>query len=156
MKCEKVKSLIDEMERARAKMKKEGKAALTEAFQEFFTAAPEVKAIKWIQSIPSFNDGDPCVFSVHELMLKLSKKGMEELLGRKMTKDEYDAHFEEYDSDEWSLQNASNARAKEVASLFREFVRAVQYDELFQEVFGDGAEVIATPGKFKCEDYYGD
>lgn len=29
-------------------------------------------------------------------------------------------------------------------------------NEAFQEFFGDGVEVTATPGKFKCEDYSGD
>lgn len=35
-------------------------------FKAFFEAHPEVKTIHWTQYAPYFNDGDECVFGVHE------------------------------------------------------------------------------------------
>lgn len=156
---EKVKKLIENMDAARTKFQKEGKDALKDAFKEFFDAVPEAKCIGWTQSTPSFNDGDPCRFSVHELNLFLTKKALEDLLGRKMTQDEYKERLNDAcDGDQYSLLYSDTAppRAKEISKLFDDFVAEVQDDDLFEQVFGEFAKVTATPGKFKIEDYDGD
>lgn len=159
MNFDKVKKLIDKMAAAQAEVRKNGKVALKEAFQEFFNAVPEAKCIKWNQGIPSFNDGDVCRFSVHELNLFLTKKSLEELLGEKLTKQEYDDRVQEgYDGDQHDLEYSAKAtaRAKEISKLFEEFSSEVLDEDLFKEVFGEFASVTATPGKFKIEDYESD
>jgi len=37
-------------------------------------AVDGVENVAWNQSIPTFNDGDPCEFSVHEVYVKLDKR----------------------------------------------------------------------------------
>lgn len=39
---------------------------IQEAFQDFFDDNPWCGAVNWVQYAPGFNDGDPCVFSVHD------------------------------------------------------------------------------------------
>lgn len=43
-------------------------ALFREAAADFFAKHPEVKTISWTQYIPSFNDGDPCEFSMGEIV----------------------------------------------------------------------------------------
>lgn len=49
-----------------AVVSREGKAAIASAFKEVFDAHPELEWVYWDQYAPHFNDGDACVFSVHE------------------------------------------------------------------------------------------
>lgn len=43
---------------------KEQKALFDTFLQEIFEYVPEIKLFMWQQYIPSFNDGDPCSFSI--------------------------------------------------------------------------------------------
>ncbi len=47
--------------------------ALKEGFDAVFEAFPEVKSISWTQYAPYFNDGDACVFHVHDYNINLFK-----------------------------------------------------------------------------------
>lgn len=48
-------------------LKKDLQKQLETAFKLFFEKHPEVATIHWVQYTPYFNDGDECVFGVHEL-----------------------------------------------------------------------------------------
>lgn len=48
------------------KVSKIGKATLTEEFKKLFEDVPELESLKWTQYTPHFNDGDACVFGVHD------------------------------------------------------------------------------------------
>lgn len=41
---------------------------MRDAFRSFFQSNPDIKALFWRQYVPYFNDGDPCEFSVNELL----------------------------------------------------------------------------------------
>lgn len=51
-------------------LKDEFSAILSEYIQTSFVElqqqAPEIQRVSWVQGTPSFNDGEPCYFSVHE------------------------------------------------------------------------------------------
>ena len=64
--CPEYNVLVEGMEVARAKVREVGKAAVGALFKAFFAQYPEVTAVGWTQYTPHFNDGDPCVFRVHE------------------------------------------------------------------------------------------
>lgn len=59
---------------SRAKAQKEAKDGFAAAFRDFFKRFPEVIAIRWTQGTPSFNDGNPCTFSRHEMYFSLDPK----------------------------------------------------------------------------------
>lgn len=42
-----------------------------EAGADFFVKHPEVKTISWTQYVPTFNDGDPCEFTLGEVYYAL-------------------------------------------------------------------------------------
>lgn len=155
MAFEKVKKLVKQMDTARAKLAKDGQIALKDAFNEFFILVPEAAAIHFNGHTPSWNDGDICTFIMSEFNLIIYKKDLEVLLGKKMTKSEYDDGAMPYEGHQYDLSSASGPRATEICELFEDFQSEISDDDLFRQVFGESFQVKATPGKLKVEEYEG-
>lgn len=113
-------------------LKENAKDIIAEAFKKFFEGSPEVQLVHWTQYAPNFNDGEPCVFSVHDFSFgkeALSEDEIQELGGYPEFGDV------EYDADQ--LINLD--------------------DELMMEVFGEDTAVVATrDGKFHTYEVYHD
>lgn len=69
--AEKLEKVREKLENVRKELREFGEKAVREALSEFFDAHPQVEALRWEQYTPHFNDGDACVFSVHEVRAKL-------------------------------------------------------------------------------------
>ena len=120
-------------------------------------ANPVVEAVKWRQYTPYFNDGEPCVFGVHEPYVKL--------VGADPEAGDYEDGFIDSYDDRLSNRRYDHETRKfvpktcelpELAELFRVFsgalVDGTHYIEL-KKVFGDHCEVTATPEKIEVEYY---
>lgn len=59
-------NLITEQETLRAEFRNKAQGLFKAITKEFFEKNPHVKAIKWNQYTPYFNDGDTCEFSVND------------------------------------------------------------------------------------------
>lgn len=66
MSLEKIAELKQEMAALRAKVQKDGKLWLEQAFKDFFVANPQIESIYWTQYTPYFNDGDICRFRIND------------------------------------------------------------------------------------------
>lgn len=64
----KLDKLIEDYSEAKKQFTTAAQGAFKEYVKEFFDANPEIKVIKWTQYTPYFNDGDECVFSVHDVV----------------------------------------------------------------------------------------
>jgi hypothetical protein len=88
---------LAEMQEKFNQMKKEAVEKLepqfVEVFKPLFEAAPEIEAVTWTQYIPSFNDGEPCEFSVRDLWV------VDEATIKAHIEENYEED-EEYDRDE--------------------------------------------------------
>lgn len=51
-------------------IKEFGERAIKEYLAEFWNQNPDVLGLRWTQYTPYFNDGDPCVFHVHEVSFR--------------------------------------------------------------------------------------
>lgn len=71
MSTSKLKDLSAKKAAIASEVKALGRSAFAELFAEFFTAHPQVLAVRWRQYTPAFNDGEPCEFRVGEYTLKL-------------------------------------------------------------------------------------
>jgi hypothetical protein len=112
-----------------AAMKEHGKQAVVEEVQRLFKVHADVRAIRWVQYTPYFNDGEPCVFSadVSGVMLDSDEGEIE------------DFEFEE---------NYSHPMAKALGEL------TDTLDEVFEACFGESAQVtIYRDGKVEIEEY---
>lgn len=138
--CPEYNVLVEGMEVARAKVREVGKAAVGALFKAFFAQYPEVTAVGWTQYTPHFNDGDPCVFRVHEFYAT-TKTDMDFARVSRLYDDEEETGFAE----SYSLTGAT----KEAVNRLE---RSKDKD-LFQVAFGDHVMVIATPAGFHVNEY---
>ncbi len=64
------KHLLTLKQQYEAELTKFGAGAFFQMYkEELFNVYPEVRAVRWTQYTPYFNDGDPCVFNVHDISL---------------------------------------------------------------------------------------
>lgn len=62
-----LKVLTDKVAAAEKEVAENSKPLFTEAIKDIFAKHPALLYITWTQGTPSFNDGDPCRFSIHEI-----------------------------------------------------------------------------------------
>jgi len=115
-------------------------------------SVPGVHAVRWTQYTPSWNDGEPCEFSVHEIMVRFTP-----------LEDESDERgdYEDGFIDSWSMSYAWER--DEISELTDETYEALKKalkdwdvlysDEVCKQNFGDHARVTATIEGFSV-DYY--
>jgi hypothetical protein len=120
------------------KIQKEGKALLAEEFRKFFDAHPEVEAIRWEQYTPYFNDGDACVFSVHDFCVRTKDMGEE-------GKDE--RHSEEWGRSAWELKGEA------LEEDFRRLCKEAHDDDVLLALFGDHVQVTASRTGFDVDEF---
>jgi hypothetical protein len=120
-----------------AASKEFGKFLISE-FEKF--PADKVNRIEWTQGTPGFNDGDPCVFGVHDFNAYPHRNN-----------EDYDDEFQiprnakpDLSSDSWVMKYCNG--------LY--FPHEID-DALFLKAFGDGKKIIWKRGNktLKVEDY---
>ncbi len=134
------------------KAKKIGRPAFVEMAGKLFAACPTLGKISWTQYAPGFNDGDPCVFSVHgpefysipEPVEPTGEEGVEE----------YDEDYDDDDYGNLRTYEASYAGAQELRE-FQTFLNSTLGEDLCGRVFGESAKVvICRDGTFKVDEDY--
>lgn len=137
-----IQTLTEEMNRIRATMLKQGKKLLSEHIKEQFAALPaEVTAIRWSQYAPGFNDGEPCVFGVHDCYFKIGETGGDAGDGFETT---------------WGIGYEGDAARKKLAKACEKVDKALGKvpDEIYEAAFGDGYQITVTrDGDVEVEEY---
>lgn len=144
-----LKNLVEKQAQVRKEMQEHGKAALHEAFKEFFEQNPSCRAIRWRQYTPYFNDGDTCTFSVHEAYVRMNDDEDDD-------SGAYDDGFDSYS--DWAHKNGRYDKPEAYIEAFKKASRdadeLVGCDEkLFQMVFGDHVKITATAEGFEIDEY---
>lgn len=137
--------------------------SLKEAFGAFFEAHPLVKTIAWYQYVPSFNDGDPCEFTIGEVYF-------------------LPGHYSEYCEDGWDYEEMEEASINRYCAYehingrsvrtdryedprmtaeLAEDMRAVESiiqsnDDLIQTAYGSNSYVLVSADDIVTGDYYCD
>jgi len=135
-------------------------------------AHPRVKAVRWTQYTPGFNDGEPCTFDGHSpevclTDLELGDEGLETERdhyedGDEVWLSEYDMY--EYprkengqiDWDQPKIYKVGGVDTTEINELLSNFAGCVEggrHDVWMNRTFGDPAEVVATPEGFEVSFY---
>lgn len=140
-----IKEKTAEINQLKANLIKELRPTFKELFVPFLEKWEQVKFFRWTQFTPYFNDGEPCVFHVHDLY-------------------GYTGHEEEELDDEGSLrgwrdperlENQFGDKAAEVCSEFK--VLAKEFgdipEDILKELFGDHARVTVTRDGIDVEEY---
>lgn len=123
----------------------------------------EVHSVRWRQYTPYFNDGDACVFNVHEPEVLLTSEAL------------FDEDEDDYDQTKWrstydlwsygpgdsweerrnnSVYEIDGVNTEEVERRLGALGHEMNYhDVLLHKKFGDPAEVIYDGEKFTVEHY---
>ena len=116
--------------------------------QEIFKATPELTGIAWVQYAPHFNDGEPCEFSVGDMLYNTEAFDADDTVPP-YAEPTWDRETDTY------IENGWKDVTDEAPVLVQEFVSNIQAldDNLMQELFGSDSQVIITPTELKVEDY---
>ena len=131
------------------------KDKMKDVFKSFFDSYPEVKTIHWTQYAPYFNDGDECVFSVHEP--HFTRTEYTELEDREHSWGEGDDGIVELSV--WDEVEDCYVDAYIDPNLIRDmnaFSMILQSDaneDIMRSMFGDHVWVKAHRGGFQIDDY---
>ena len=151
-----LKNLDEKLEET---MKSKGKNILGRIFSDFFAKYPEAKKIVWAQYAPSFNDGAPCIFEVHEADLhpdleivrpELKEKFLE-IWGDEGEYDEESYNHGELDFFAIDLDFVFSDRELEMKKDWEKIRKVFRFEKLFESVFGPDARVIATKKGFEMD-----
>lgn len=153
-----LRALGEQVKELRAQMKAAAQEALKEGTKEVFAEYSDVlHSFGWVQYAPAFNDGEPCEFSMHDLIL-ISKVDIAKLI-----EEEGADYAEDAASDWWSDSGSPSFggwRGKCADERHQEALDAAKiiYDvideDLSREIFGDAVKVIFTPEGIDTEEYY--
>lgn len=144
--------LISEHQRIRAEFQKSAQTLFKNITKEFFATNSGIKAVKWSQATPYFNDGDACIFRVNDAYFTNA------------TGEELDSvnHWGEYCGDDesilvfgsWELKSKAieGVDAAQV-KLFETMISTNAMEEVLQEMFGDHVIITATAEGFDVAEY---
>jgi hypothetical protein len=127
-------------------------------------AVPGVEAVRWEQYTPYFNDGDPCVFGIGEVRVKVAghEEGGDYDDGFLSSYDTYTYERNEDGQIDWGnnpkqipLEFAGISANDLKAAIIRAEKKAFngQHNVLLAREFGDHAQVTATKDGFNVEYY---
>lgn len=146
MAIEELKNLGKEFKRRQKAFEDEAKGLLERAFKEYFEKhGDKVRALTWTQYTPYFNDGEPCVFSVGDMILVPKSEGGEEV-------DPDDDDFDPDEDGEYLYHaDADDPVAKQDAVALANFLS--EHDEIALAAYDDHVRVTATASGVETERY---
>lgn len=131
-----LKSVVDEFDRRMKELKtnmmKEFEGTIKGVFMEVFEIHPEIERISWCQFTPYFNDGDPCVFDIHDI----------HFLTKDDPKDMKDEHL--YD---WHYDIKRFPALKSLNNLLH------SSEEMLLMLFGDHCQITVTRDGIDVEEF---
>ncbi len=127
-----------------ATKKAAGRDAFKQMALQIFEQFPLIEAMRFCCYTPSFNDGDPCTFSITELQVVPADHVPLECGGD-------DGRW----SDAFGLGYYKDHPLRDAQAAVKEFNKALNGDleELVEAVFGSGVQVTMTREGIEVEDY---
>jgi hypothetical protein len=130
------KALQNKMDVLRDEIKEKSKAFFKDASKALFEKHPNLETFRWTQYTPYFNDGDPCLFSVHSDYPEVAMAG------------ENIEDQESYEMPDRENEPQKYAAYGDVTTLLNTF-----RVEDFEDMFGDHCQVTVTRDKVEVEEY---
>lgn len=123
---ENIKKIVENYQDIRKGMMEKCRNLVGDAFRELLEKHPVVQKIMWTQYTPYFNDGDECVFSVHEPEIN--------------------------DLRSWQIGESESQALKTAADEAEKLINMLPED-LLQDVFGDHVQVTVTRDGITVDGY---
>jgi Zn-finger protein len=132
---------IKKIEKIIEDARNEAKAAFVAELRRLMTLYPEIKCAVWNQYTPSFNDGDPCYFTVGDFYISTSEE----------VDSNGEIDTEDDDHEVWSSYNLP-PRFKEYQPVM-DFMNSGVGADILEDVFGSDVQVRVTVSGVQVEDY---
>lgn len=134
------------------------KQEMLSMFKELFLQTPELKAIKWVQYTPYFNDGDVCTFRVcNSVFTNAEGDDLEnvhdyEYTGEKVNVWIYNSGY--FDSHDMIHEYPNHLRDR--FKMVEKLLTSPDMKDILLASFGDHAEVTVTAETIKVSEYQHD
>lgn len=138
---------------------------LKSSFKEVFEENPNLYMICWTQYAPYFNDGEPCVFSVHDMyavhkdILQNEDYDEESLPNPWGFEDEFSEYRmkipSSYDKERLAAYNASSVENKNEIERIENFLKIISSidEDIFEIAFGEDNAVYVFKDKIISENF---
>lgn len=148
--------MVEKQNEVKKQLREEGKAALLAESQAIFTQFPYVSEILFTAYAPYFNDGDACIFHIHDIAARCDGDPITHQAADGLTGEDEDEDSEDEDEDDmgyWdlvdqdrepALQKALNNLYKKLSSI-EDFVRDC--------ITEDGIVVLHRAGTITIDEY---
>lgn len=139
---------LEQIKKKKEDLDQEVKSFFNEFIKNVFLEFPELVLISWAQYTPYFNDGDPCIFRVHDAKISFNAYSSDDELDT----DEYIEHEELFYPvfDNWSIPEEKTKYKKLLTDIDNMLSEVSSY---LQDIFGDHAEVLAFKDKIVVTEY---
>ena len=146
--------LEQELQTIRDQLKETNGALIREALMPFFDAHPEIKAIRWNQYTPYFNDGDECVFSSnHSEYPEVLLVGNDSSEAEGDDEDDEDDDWQDF-SPPWNYEKLNaEEQAKCTGEVQLRLILSQFTDQDVLDMFGDHVEVVIKRDTIEVEEY---
>lgn len=144
--------LYDKYYELQNEIKKQAAVLVNNSFKSFFERFPDVKALRFAAYTPYFNDGDPCLYSVHSFDVFLSKEfkvknSVSSYFDKNLDPEDgiVDDDFEgDYGESVWFLRYnyKDNVVVQQMCDLIKDMEDMPA--EVAESIFGDDALVTVT------------
>lgn len=131
--------LKEEMEELQRQMQERGKEVFRTESENLFLENPNLVSFSWRQYTPYFNDGDECVFSVHDY------------LDVEFTNDRLD-DWSDYSRKYADERGKSSEANMDTADAAQELVSTIP-EEVMKGIFGDHVSVTVYKDRVEVDEY---
>lgn len=162
-----IDTLISDYKAVKKEFQEKALQTFKELMVDFFNENPGIKAVKWAQYSPYFNDGEECVFSVNSPTFTNAEG---EDLDEVSVYGDYDGDNDEiwatdnisyvlgdsgkkYYEKEQNLINSGGGINVEYCNYFSELIQSSELEDIFYDTFGNHAQVTVTKDGIDVDDY---
>ena len=168
-----LEEMAQAMQEYQAALAKIGLEPVSKFFTEFFDNNPTIYGMAWTQYTPFFNDGDACIFHVHDIYYISDEPATGNTSWKshhttadylEMTEDEFRAEFWDFPTSTHWIQfdlnpngSVNHQGPKTWDPIYDNLIafEDVIYnaETILQNTFGDHSMIIATRGGFQVDEY---
>lgn len=142
--------LVENYNNLKKLYKEKAEEALKIDSLELFNKYPNLKTIRWTQYTPHFNDGEPCVFGVNEIIFSDLDSSFNI---NKIWEIKY-SNWDEEDEEILEVLKQNKVGQLDLNNDFEKFNNNIlETEPMWADIFGDGVEIVITRSGIEIQEY---